>query len=516
MNTMHFERIVFDMGALLLFMAYFAYKRSGKNRYLVIRWKKRINGIPTIVKEVSVGTADDLAKTIESNLDGIRIASYNGGSTLCVLRIDHMVGIKSIVDTVVDHHDRGMSPGDYFLLFIMNRLSDPSSKDGIERWMPRDYASTLYGKRGSQDFWNLMDRITAVQINEIMKAVRERIIAMGYDFSRIFVDASNMYTFMNENDMAKRGHNKKHRYDLNQVSYYIASNYDYIPLFWNSYAGNVHDSRTFPEMIRQMPEDALIIFDRGYNSGENVKLLKNRRYIGALTLSDHMDLVDLPVDMDSFMETEKKVYGKNHRIIVYRSSKLQDRRTRSFMKTFRKVYMKVKKIMETGDSDAMEKARLYLESQNLNETIMIPELSIDHVRMARRLKMLGMNALFTSISDLGAEEIMELYRKRNRVEHCFRTINSMDIAFPIYHRTPQKIRVHMFMSLLAYLFLSLIYNEIHKTEESISLPSTVDIMKDIMVVYAANERKVSGRLDFKSEIGREVGRIMKLDQVLKG
>ena len=92
----------------------------------------------------------------------------------------------------------------------------------------------------------------------------------------------------------------------------------------------------------------------------------------------------------------------------------------------------------------------------------------------------------------------------------------MDIAFPIYHRTPQKIRVHMFMSLLAYLFLSLIYNEIHKTEESVSLPSTVDIMKDIMVVYAANERKVSGRLDFKSEIGREVGRIMKLDQMLKG
>ena len=114
-----------------------------------------------------------------------------------------MVGIKSIVDTVVDHHDRGMSPGDYFLLFIMNRLSDPSSKDGIERWMPRDYASTLYGKRGSQDFWNLMDRITDVQINEIMKTVRERIIAMGYDFSRIFVDASNMYTFMNENGMAK-------------------------------------------------------------------------------------------------------------------------------------------------------------------------------------------------------------------------------------------------------------------------------------------------------------------------
>ena len=497
-------------------MAYFAYKRSGRNRYLVIRWKKRINGIPTIVKEVSVGTADDLAKTIENNLSEIRIAAYSGGSTLCVLRVDHMIGMKNIVDSIVEHHDRGMSPGDYFLLFIMNRLSDPTSKDGIERWMSRDYASTLYGKRGSQDFWNLMDRITDEHMKLIMKAVSEKVRAMGYDFSRIFVDASTMYTFMEENDMARKDHNKKHRYDLNQISYYIAANYDYIPLFWNSYAGNIHDSRTFPEMIGQIPEDALIIFDRGYNSGDNVNLLGNRRYIGALTLSDHMDLVDMPVHMDSSMETERKVYGKSHRIIVYRSSKLQERRVRSFMKTFRKAYMKVKRIMETGDSDAVEKVRLYLESQNLNETIMIPDLSIDHVRMSRRLKMLGMNALFTSISDLSAEEIIELYRRRNRVEHCFRTINTMDIASPIYHRTPHKIRVHMFMSILAYLFLSLIYNEIHRARESVSLPSTVDIMKDVMVVYAARGKKVNERLDFKSEMGRDVGGIMKLDQLLKG
>ena len=263
-------------------MPYYTFKRSGKNRYLVLRWKKRIDGIPTVVKEVSVGTAANLAEILENGINDIVLKSYTAGSTLSVLYMDKKIGLRDTVNRIIGHKGNGMSPGDYMLLFIMNRLSDPSSKDGIERWMPRDYASTLYGKRGSQDFWNLMDRITDVQINEIMKTVRERIIALGYDFSRIFVDASNMYTFMNESDMANRGHNKKHRYDLNQISYYIGANYDYIPLFWNSYAGNVHDSRTFPEMIRQMPEDALIIFDKGYNSQENVNLLGNRRYIGAL------------------------------------------------------------------------------------------------------------------------------------------------------------------------------------------------------------------------------------------
>ena len=99
-------------------MAYFAYKRSCKNRYLVIRGNKRINGIPTIVKEVRVGTADNLAKTFDGNLSEIKIAAYNVGSTLCILRIDHIIGFKAIVNGIVDHHDRGMSAGDYFLIFI--------------------------------------------------------------------------------------------------------------------------------------------------------------------------------------------------------------------------------------------------------------------------------------------------------------------------------------------------------------------------------------------------------------
>ena len=76
-----------------------------------------------------------------------------------------------------------------------------------------------------------MDRITDEHMDSIMRLVRENVLNMDYDFSRIFVYASNMYTFMEENDMAKKWHNEAHWYDLNQVSYYIASNHDYVPLF---------------------------------------------------------------------------------------------------------------------------------------------------------------------------------------------------------------------------------------------------------------------------------------------
>jgi transposase len=143
--------------------------------------------------------------------------------------------------------------------------------------------------------------------------------------------------------------------------------------------------------------------------------------------------MDLPLGRDSFTETMKNVYGRDHRIIVYHSSKLEKKRITAFMKRFRKVYMKVRKIMESGDSDSMEKANFYLESGNLSETILLPSLKLNSERMQERLSIVGKNALFTDIEDMKTEDLIDLYRKRNRVEHCFRIISMRDFAAPVYH-----------------------------------------------------------------------------------
>jgi len=131
------------------------------------------------------------------------------------------------------------------------------------------------------------------------------------------------------------------------------------------------------------------------------------------------------------------------------------------------------------------------------------------------MSMMGKNAIFTNIMDMDSATIIDLYRKRNRVEHCFRTINTMNIAFPIYHWTPQKIRVHMFFSLMAYLFLSLVYNEIHRVDESVSLISTMEYMKDINLIYAANGKQVTEKIECKSHISDLIRRTMNLEGMMK-
>ena len=52
------------------------------------------------------------------------------------------------------------------------------------------------------------------------------------------------------------------------------------------------------------------------------------------------------------------------------------------MKRMEKVILKTRKIMDSGDSDSMYKARIYFESENLNETIILPSLEMDQKRMS--------------------------------------------------------------------------------------------------------------------------------------
>ena len=480
-------------------------------RYMVLRWKKWIDGKSRIVKEIYIGDEERLAHILENPAEGVEVTTMGFGATASILSMEKDMGIKAMIDDVIGHKGNGLSPGDYALIFAFNRLSDSASKNGIGSWMKGDFASTLYHEVTAQGYWNVMDRFSDDHMKAIKERIRDRLIALGYDNSRLFVDGSNFYTFMKENDMAKRGHNKQHRYDLNQIAYYIAANEDYIPFYGDSYPGNEPDANTFPMIVENLPRDAAVIFDRGYNSEYNVGLLQNRKYIGALIQSDHRDLMAIPLEKDSFIETSKTVYGKVHRIIVHHSGKLEKKQIIGFMKRFKKTYEGAKKIMQSGDSDAMERAEYYLESRNLNETILLPSLKINRERMEERFRMFGKNALFTNIDDMKSEDLIERYRKRNRIEHCFRTISMRDLAKPEYHWTPQKIKVHMFFSHIAYLFLALIH---YRIRDSVSLSTTTEVLKTIRITMLARGKSVRNVITSYDDRGKEAIKILELEKLI--
>jgi len=102
--------------------------------------------------------------------------------------------------------------------------------------------------------------------------------------------------------------------------------------------------------------------------------------------------------IDNIVSITDNVYKKNYRIIIYHSKSLENKRKNKFMRHLAKAIIKAKKIIDSGDSDSMEKARMLLESEHLNETILLPSLESNNGRLDERISIIGKNALFTNIS----------------------------------------------------------------------------------------------------------------------
>ena len=91
------------------------WKSVNGERRLVMRWKKRINGKLKITKEIYIGDIDRLADMIENPMKDMHVMSLDFGTTAFVRMVDGKIGLKHIVDNVMGHRGKGMSPGDYML-----------------------------------------------------------------------------------------------------------------------------------------------------------------------------------------------------------------------------------------------------------------------------------------------------------------------------------------------------------------------------------------------------------------
>jgi hypothetical protein len=65
--------------------------------------------------------------------------------------IDMEISPKQTIDTELGYHADDFSPGNYSMIFIINRISDPRSKNNLHEWMVNDFASMLFHSVTSLD-----------------------------------------------------------------------------------------------------------------------------------------------------------------------------------------------------------------------------------------------------------------------------------------------------------------------------------------------------------------------------
>jgi hypothetical protein len=105
--------------------------------YWCIREMARVNGKPTAINTIYLGTVANIAKmaTGANTAEINRIESKSYGSLWVASQIAKSFGLVDIVDSFLKPDTkRGPTVGEYFLYAVLNRMVDSVSKEALPKW----------------------------------------------------------------------------------------------------------------------------------------------------------------------------------------------------------------------------------------------------------------------------------------------------------------------------------------------------------------------------------------------
>jgi len=179
------------------------------------------------------------------------------------------------------------------MVLVLGRLCDPSSELRLaEQFYEHSALPDLLGvpaeKVNEDRLYRALDALLPHKA-ELEKHLRQKLGELfSLDYDLLLYDVTSTY-FEGEakaNPLAQRGYSRDHRRDCKQVNLALVVSRSGMPVGYEVFAGNRHDSTTLEEMIGHIERlhgraQRIWVLDRGMVSEENVEFLKQgqRRYI---------------------------------------------------------------------------------------------------------------------------------------------------------------------------------------------------------------------------------------------
>ncbi len=455
--------------------------------YYYLVWMKREGKKVVRAKQVYLGTAEKIFGLLSQPLP--KFVSYSYGEIALLLRIAEITDFVGITNK---HLQKVSSIGDYLLLPVINRLLEPSSKAGITGWYKATCLPLIWNKKlslSSQNYWYYLDCLTDEKIETIWKelllCIRDKLKIEDKTF---LFDTTNFFTYIDDhenNKLPKKGRSKQKRNDKNQVSVSLTiGEQSMLPYWFEVYAGNIHDSKHFLDVMPEFQEKARIydkekitlIFDKGNNSPENFEAIKGYYFIGAL-VKDKIEAKDLLSAKFEFcyknsqgneirsVSKETEVYGIKSKIVVSYNEELKKKQLHSLDKKITKTWNKFKEIENhkfTTEKAAFNALIEILPKKENPFDYKIREegekfrilLNLDMKKVAWYELAAGKNIIFTNHLDWSNEKIIKTYRSMYKLENQFKILHGALLIplKPVFAWTDQKIKAHIFLCMVALLF----------------------------------------------------------------
>lgn len=283
----------------------------------------------------------------------------------------------------------------------------------------------------------------------------------------VFFDTTSIYfEGSGGQELGARGYSKDHRPDLNQMVVGVVINEEGWPICCEMWPGNTADSTTVLPIVDRLKKRFGI---------SRVCFVADRGMISAGTLAE-LEKRGLQYIIGARMRSQKEVRedvlerGGRYRVVVPRQRKERGKRAPSPLKV-KDIEIDGRRYVVCVNEDQAKKdaadrqaivaalerklkqgPKALVGNTGYRRYVAVDKgsVSIDQEKIEAEARFDGTWVLRTN-TDLDAAEVAFVYRQLWQVEDVFRSMKSLLSTRPIYHRTDDAIRGHVFCSFLALL-----------------------------------------------------------------
>ena len=543
--------------------------KKGRGYYYIVQ-SGRVNGQSRIIWQKYLGSVESILQRFQKTapIKPSEAVLFEAGGVATLLKFANKLGLIDLINDIVPNNERGPSIGHYIVLAAINRALEPVSKLQIGDWYQDTVLQRLWGFSSSaftsQSYWNHMDLISKEAINTIQDRLAERIRKEFRIETEVFLyDTTNFFTYIStyndRNEVAQRGRQKQKRNDLRQVNLALLTTRDFqIPLFHNTYKGNIPDVSFFPEVAQELlrrraaifgpSKEATIVFDKGNLSDETLEkmLYDNIHFVAGVKAELIPDVFSTSIDKfqdiavipgSAVYETVVEICGKSCKAVVSYSESFFTQQLASLTASMTKCEAKLRELQKSLLASALgkkkgkrptkrqvhAKVQDILSAQHMKELFTVVQdfdglpyinYSVNRKALDRLTKtVFGRTLLLTNRLDLLAPEVIRTYRDLEHIEEAFKHMKNRDYLRwqPAFHWTDQKLDVHSLYCVLALLFTTLARKTACEAGIDISLPALLDELSSIKEVAFIHSQ--DGRIKADVTLNRMTPRQKKLAEL---
>ncbi|MGC8580553.1 MAG: IS1634 family transposase [bacterium] len=502
-------------------MAFLRKKILHGSTYYYYVEKQRVNGKPVDKTHIYLGTAEEILNKVKNNNGNTPIAlkSFEYGKIAALLAIDEELGFRQLVNSVTSkRNENALSVGDLILISIFGRWIGQLSKSATSRYFSDSFLAfgrTFPSKVNAENIISSMDYLDKDTISSIELGLAKKLVEKGMMPDMIVWDTTNNYTFIEHGgEIPQKGKSKQERYSKNLIGLGMAVTGDNIPFMHKTVPGNTSDSTLFNKVIDDIivrlreikvnSEGLVLVMDKGNNSEDNLKAMQGKiKVLGSLKKNQVKDLMEVPEREYRLLYTTDNgteirgfsrvisIYGKEYRIVVSMNPSTREKQISTYEKSKVKILDKLKEIEKSMNksgkgrhvtaSSAIKKAVKAVYPQyasiikyDITEGERGKEFKywIDSEAESEYKRDAGKLVLFTDMDGWSEEKIVKTYNRKVFIEDDFHWLKDKVLIplTPVWHRTDEHIRVHVFICVMGLFFVRYISNKLKglgMTDESI-------------------------------------------------